>query len=90
MSPANLLGSRPTISFFREFLELLIHIPRSIFRGPSSRKLEVRRFDQNFLKINFAEGKRRLAKFLPDHSLTPHDLGTKGFFFLDASLSPGR
>jgi len=88
VSPANLFGSRPTISFFREFLELLIHIPRSIFRGPSSRKLEVRRFDQNFLKINFAEGKRRLAKFLPDHSLTPHDLGTKGYFFWTLHYRP--
>lgn len=88
VSPANLFGSRPTLSFFREFLELLIHIPRSIFRGPSSRKLEVRRFDQNFLKINFAEGKRRLAKFLPDHSLTPHDLGTKGYFFWTLHYRP--
>lgn len=72
----------------KEVKDILIHTPRSILLGPRSRNFKVRRFDQNFFRINIFEAKRRLANLLPDRSINPKQFRSSGYFFWTLHYRP--
>lgn len=71
-----------------EIKDILIHTPRSIILGPRSRNFKVRRFDQNFFRINIFEAKRRLVNLFPDKIVSPKDFESVGYFFWTLHYRP--
>jgi hypothetical protein len=75
-------------NFLYEVMKIVKHSSRSILFGPKSRKIPVKRFDQNFLKINIVEAKRRVFQFLPDSTLTPNCFPRKSYFYWTLHYRP--
>lgn len=74
--------------FLREILDIGVHTIRSIVLGPRTRKIKVRRFDQNFIKINLIEAKRRISQFFPDSGVDISMFPSQSFFFWTLHYRP--
>jgi len=78
---SNLKTGKKLITLAPEVYDIFKGTIRSVITGPRTRSFKVRRFDQNFLKINLAEARRRVLQFRKDSNLTTNDFSESGYFF---------
>ena len=82
------LRSKSIENILREIRFLSLHVPRSVITGPRTRKIRVRRFDQNHLKIQRFELKRRLKNFVIDKGEEISNFNTSNYFFYALHYRP--
>lgn len=80
--------SRRIYASVKEMGNIVLHATRSVLLGPGTRSIKVRRFDQNHLRIQMFEAKRRLCNLLIKEKEVSYKFESSNYFLWSLHYRP--